>query len=124
MSRELWPILDDYTDNITFGNRFYAPVPIPTHDVRTHGLEAVVNHHSVGAHFGGFLAQLLLNIVAESGGMSWGIYDDFTEVVMGLSWFGAQDLHWCVSGCVNVYQNGQFENSAFFRHATCYALTV
>ena len=29
-----------------------------------------------------------------------------------------------VSGCVNVYQNGQFENAAFFRHATCCALTV
>ena len=29
-----------------------------------------------------------------------------------------------VSGCVNVYQNGQFENAAFFRHETCCALTV
>jgi hypothetical protein len=29
-----------------------------------------------------------------------------------------------VSGCVNVYLNGQFENAAFFRHKTCTALTL
>ena len=29
-----------------------------------------------------------------------------------------------VSGCVNVYQSGQFENAAFFGHETCHALTL
>ena len=57
MSRELSPILDGHTDNIASGNGFYALVPIPAHDIRTHGLAVVVNHdHRVGTHFGGFLA--------------------------------------------------------------------
>jgi hypothetical protein len=45
MSRELWPILDRHTDHIALGNGFDALVPIPAHDIRTHRLGAVVNHH-------------------------------------------------------------------------------
>jgi len=34
------------------------------------------------------------------------------------------DAHMHVSDCVNVYQNGQFENAAFFRHETCWISPV
>jgi hypothetical protein len=38
--------------------------------------------------------------------------------------FKSQDDLVAVSDCVNVYQNGQFEIAAFFRHGTCYMTPV
>ena len=94
--RALWPILDRHTDNLVPGNRFYPLVPIPAHSICTYRLEAVINHdHRVSAQFGGFLAQLLFDIMAGSDGMSWNVNDDFTETVVGLSRLGAQNVHGC-----------------------------
>ena len=74
------PILDGHIDNIAPGDCFYAPVPIPAHDIRTHGRVAVVNHdHCVGTYFGGFLAQLRFHIIAKSGRIDCGVHDDFTQ---------------------------------------------
>jgi hypothetical protein len=88
MSRELWPILDRHTNNIVLGDGFDALVPIPAHDIRTQGLEAVVNHHHrVSVQFSSFLAQLLFDILAECGGMGGGVHGDFTEAVVGLRRF-------------------------------------